>query len=74
MALNKTALTDAIITAFNNELGSAGTQEQSDAVERLSGAIADAVDSYVRGITVTSTPVLTSPAGPVTGTITNTVS
>jgi hypothetical protein len=74
MALNKASLKSSIVSAFIDELGGDETQDQSDAVDRLAGKIADAVDTYVKGITVSSTPVLSNSAGPVTGTITNTVS
>jgi hypothetical protein len=74
MALNKAALKSEIKTAFLDELGGSPTSDQSAAIDRLAGKIADACDTFVRGATVTSTPVLTSPSGPVTGTITNTVS
>jgi hypothetical protein len=73
MALNKATLKTAIKGAFLDELGGSPTNDQDAAIDRLAGKIADACDSFVRSATVTSTPILTSPSGPVTGTITNTI-
>jgi hypothetical protein len=53
---------------------SAKTDNPEAALEDLAGMIATAVDAYIKSATITNVPVLTSPAGPVSGTITSTIS
>jgi len=76
MALVKTVLKNdlkAVFDALKNYDGSNG-KSQDEAIEKLANDLASAIDSYIKSATITSVPVLTSPAGPVTGTITNTIS
>lgn len=62
MALNKTTLKAALIAAFQYELPNISA-EQSTAIDRVCGKIADAIDDYVKsgevqtGITVEVDPV-----------------
>jgi hypothetical protein len=74
MSLNKTQLKNSIQLAFDSQKGK--TENQASAINDLAQKIADAVEVYVKSITVTSIPVLTAPpgGGPVTGTITNSIS
>ena len=51
MALNKTALKNAIKTAFENEKNS--TDDPSDSINRIADAIANGVDAFVKSGTVT---------------------
>lgn len=69
MPLNKTQLANSIKATLNDMK----TREQ-DSTNDLANALADAIDTYVKGMKVTSVPTLTNSGGPVTGTITNTVS
>jgi len=76
MALVKTVLKNdlkAVFDALKNYDGSNG-KSQDEAIEKLANDLAAAIDSYIKSATITSVPVLTSPSGPVTGTITNTIS
>lgn len=76
MALVKTVLKNdlkAVFDALKNYDGSNG-KSQDDAIEKLADELATAIDNYIKSATITSIPVLTSPSGPVTGTITNTIS
>jgi hypothetical protein len=52
----------------------APTDSQKSEVDKLAGNLATIIDSYFKSATITSIPVLVSPSGPVTGTITNTIS
>lgn len=72
MSLNRLKLKQDIKTAFDAQ--KTKTENQDQAIDDLADKIATAVEDYVKSITITSTPNLTSPSGPVTGTITNTVS
>ena len=63
----------AVFDALKDYDGSAG-QSQDEAIDKLAADLANAIDSYIKSATITSVPALTSPAGPVTGTITNTIS
>lgn len=63
----------AIFDALKDYDGSAG-QSQDEAIDKLATDLANAIDSYIKSATITSVPALTSPSGPVTGTITNTIS
>lgn len=71
MALNKVQLKADIKAAFDAQ--KTKTSDPDAAINDIADKIATAIDNYVKTITITSIPVLTSPAGPVTGTITNTV-
>lgn len=51
MALNKPALKSAIEAAFNAEKTS--TDDPADSINRIAIAIADAVDVYIKGATIT---------------------
>lgn len=78
MALNKTTFKSslkAVFDALKNYDGSSG-KSQDDAIEKLADDLASAIDSYIKSATVTSVPTLVAPpgGGPVTGTITNTIS
>jgi len=76
MALVKTVLKNdlkAVFDALKKFDGSDG-KSQDEAIEKLANDLADAIDSYIKSATITSVPVLTSPSGLVTGTITNTIS
>lgn len=76
MALVKTVLKNdlkAVFDALKKFDGSDG-KSQDEAIEKLANDLASAIDSYIKSATITSVPVLTSPSGPVTGTITNTIS
>jgi poly-gamma-glutamate capsule biosynthesis protein CapA/YwtB (metallophosphatase superfamily) len=72
MPLNKATLKTQIKAAFVAQQNK--TDNPDGALDDLATKISDAIDAYVKQMTVTSVPVLTSPSGPVTGTITNTVS
>lgn len=75
MALSKTALKTIIKNALTANVNN--TNDPNAAIEALAAAIADAiaqgVDTYVTTATVTNIPALTSPSGPVTGTIATTI-
>ncbi len=75
MPLSKTTLKNIIKTALEDNLEI--TDDPAAAINLLAQAIADAiaqgVNDYVTTATVTNVPVLTSPAGPVTGVITTTI-
>ena len=73
MALVKETLKTAIEAVFNANISSP-TTEQTAQINAMSDGITNAIDAYIKSATVTSVPVLTSPSGPVTGTITNTIS
>lgn len=72
MALDKTILQNQIKQAFKDQQSKMTNPDA--ALDDIAAKLATAFDSYVRSITVNSVPVLTSPSGPVTGSITNTVS
>ena len=72
MSLNKATLHAQIKQAFLDQKNK--TDNPDAAIEDIAAKLSTAIDNYVRGINVASVPVLTSPSGPVTGTITNTVS
>lgn len=59
MALNKTVLTASIKAIFNALKSYDGTtgQTQTDAINKFAGDLADAIDTYVKGATLYSTPV-----------------
>ena len=71
MSLNRLQLKNDIKTAFDAQKNK--TENQDQAIDDLADKIATAVENYVKSITIISTPALTSPSGPVTGTISNTV-
>jgi hypothetical protein len=48
MALNKAALKASLAAAFSDELPQISGQ-QAEAIDRIAGKFADAVDDYVRG-------------------------
>ena len=58
MPLNKTALKSSVKAAFIAALGTA-TTEQDTKIDQLAGAIADAVDAFVKTGTVTVQPGIT---------------
>lgn len=58
MPLNKTALKTSVKAAFIAALGTA-TTEQDTKIDQLAGAIADAVDAFVKTGTVTVQPGIT---------------
>lgn len=72
MSLDKITLKAEIKAAFNDQKGK--TENQEAAIDDLAQKITNAVENYVKSITVTSTFALTAPNGPVTGSITNTIS
>jgi hypothetical protein len=51
MALTKATLKQQIAAAFENEKNS--TDDPSVSIDRVSGAIADAVDAFVKSATIT---------------------
>lgn len=65
--LNKEQLKEKIKAAMLKNLKEP-TDEQKQEITDLAGAIADGVDSYVRGIELTYVTGLAAPTGPVTGT------
>lgn len=71
MALVKATFKTKIKTLMN---ALKSEENQEAAIDKFAGDLADAVDSYIKSATITSThvAVLSSPAGPVTGTITTT--
>ena len=69
MALNKAKLAQDIEKLLKDM-----ETRTENAKPEFAQKLANAIDAYVRTITVTSLPILVSPTGPVTGTITNTVS
>lgn len=78
MALVKSSLKASIKQVFNEVKAYDGSngKSQDDAIEALTDKLATAIDAYIKSATITSTPVLVAPpgGGPVTGTITNTIS
>jgi hypothetical protein len=72
MALVKDSLKTQLKAAFQAQTGK--TDNPEAALEDLADKIASAVDSYIKSATITNVPALTSPAGPVSGTITSTIS
>lgn len=72
MALNKTALEQQLILAFDKARKK--TENPDQAQIELAKAIATAIDTYAKTATVSTTVVGTSPSGPVTGTGTGTIS
>jgi hypothetical protein len=72
MALNKDTLKGQIKAAFQAQAGK--TDNPDAALDDLSDKIAIAIDAYIKSATINNIPVLTSPSGPVTGTITSTIS
>lgn len=75
MPLDKTALKSAMIAAFTANLPGI-TADQTTALDTTCGAIADAIDTYVKAIQITYTSGLTTATGggPVTGTMVYTIS
>jgi hypothetical protein len=73
MALDKSTLVTALENIFNANVPNP-TAEQTTQISAMANAWATAIDTYIKSATVTSVPVLTSPSGVVTGTITNTIS
>ena len=73
--LNTTILKTALKTAFLANLPSP-TAQQITEVDALAGAIANAMQVFVRGATITYTAGLVAPSGggPVTGIFNNTIS
>lgn len=69
MSLNTLKLKSDIKAAFDAQKNKPDNQQQ--AIDDLADKIAEAVEYYVKSINVISTPVLSSPSGPVTGTISN---
>jgi tRNA A37 threonylcarbamoyltransferase TsaD len=74
MAVSISTLKTAIKAAFNAEKDK--TDDQAGSIDRIAGAIAEAVaEQIVQGInTATVMPALAAPNGPVTGSITITAS
>ena len=71
VATCKNAIRDVMVA----QIGSA-TSEQMDAITNVASTIASAVAAMVTSATITNVPVLVAPpgGGPVTGTITSTIS
>jgi hypothetical protein len=72
MALVKATLKAQIKAAFQAQ--SSKTDNPAAALDDLADQIATAVDAYIKSATITNVPALISPAGPVSGTITSTIS
>lgn len=74
MALVKPTLKAAIKAAFLQE--QANETDKAAAIDNIAGAIADAVDAYLKSMTITYTLGLVAPAGggPVTGAFANIIS
>jgi len=53
MPLNKTSLKTSVKQAFLDALGGSPTSEQNTKIDTLAGAIADAMDAFVKTATVT---------------------
>lgn len=73
MALVKATLKAALINVFKANLTNP-TDEQTAQINTMADGITNAVDAYIKSATVTSVPALSNSGGPVTGTITNTIS
>lgn len=71
MALVKETLKNAIKTAFLDQLSK--NDNTNEAINDLADKLATAIDNYIKSATITNIHVLTSPSGPVTGTITSTI-
>jgi hypothetical protein len=72
MALNKATLKESIKAGF--VAAKQNTDDPDAAFDALAGAISDAVDIYVKQMTITYTTGLTAPNGPVAGVFGNTIS
>jgi hypothetical protein len=72
MALVKNILKTQLKAAFQAQASK--TDNPEAALDDLADQIANAVDAYIKSATITNAPVLTSPSGPVSGTITSTIS
>jgi hypothetical protein len=72
MPLNKVTLKQSIKAAFQKAKEQTGDPDA--AFDELAGSISDAVDTYVKGMTITYLTGLTSPSGPVAGVFTNEIS
>ena len=69
MALVKSVLQQAIVTAFSKQAAKqdeGSTPEQ--AINELAADLATAIDTYIKSGTVNTTVIGSSPSGPVTGT------
>lgn len=74
MALVKTVLEDALLTAFKEQM--AKTSNPEDAFRALAKSMATAIDAYIKSATVVYSAGLVAPpgGGPVTGVLTHTIS
>lgn len=72
MPLNKATLKQSIKSAF--VAAKSQTEDPDAAFDQLAGQISDAIDSYVKEMTITYTSGLTAPNGPVAGMFGNTIS
>jgi len=72
MALNKATLKESIKAAFVQ--AKSQTDNADAAFDILAGAISDAIDVYVKQMTITYTAGLTAPNGPVAGSFGNVIS
>lgn len=73
MAISKSAISAALKSVLNANMNQTDRDAALTAFcDEVANQIATAAQSAVQGATYTNIPVLTSPAGPVTGTITTT--
>lgn len=69
MPLNKATLKTQITTIMNDMM-----TRENNSVDEFATRLSDAIDTYVKQMTITYTSGLTSPSGPVTGTFINVIS